>query len=185
METLCISNCDLSQSDLDCLPYCLNICELKHLHISDIYLCDLLLEPLGFLLERVGDTLKILELESCCIVDFQFSALLPALSQCSHLREVTFYDNDVSLPFLKQLLHHTALLSQLIYECYPAPLECYDDSGVILTHRLESFCPELLDILRAKRQLHSVSFQTTKCSKCGGCYIYDRNTQCCRFVELL
>nr|BAB91151.3 oogenesin [Mus musculus] len=185
LETLCISNCDLSQSDLDCLPYCLNICELKHLHISDIYLCDLLLEPLGFLLERVGDTLKTLELDSCCIVDFQFSALLPALSQCSHLREVTFYDNDVSLPFLKQLLHHTALLSQLIYECYPAPLECYDDSGVILTHRLESFCPELLDILRAKRQLHSVSFQTTKCSKCGGCYIYDRHTQCCRFVELL
>lgn len=100
METLCISNCDLSQSDLDCLPYCLNICELKHLHISDIYLCDLLLEPLGFLLERVGDTLKTLELDSCCIVDFQFSALLPALSQCSHLREVDFYDN-VFLLFLK------------------------------------------------------------------------------------
>lgn len=184
LETLCISNCELSQSDLDYLPYCLNISELKHLQFSDIRLCDLFLEPLGFLLERVRDTLQTLELESCFIEDSQLNALLPALSQCSHLTDVNFYDNNVSLSFLKQLLHHTANLSQLTQEEYPAPQECYDDSGVILTYQLENFCPELLDILRAKRQPNRVVFETTHCSKCGGSYVYDLENQCCIFVEL-
>ena len=100
LETLCLRYCFLSQTDLDYLPHCLNICKLKHLSLSYIYLFNLFLEPLGILLERVRDTLQTLELESCGIDDSQFSALLPALSQCSHLREVDFYDN-VFLLFLK------------------------------------------------------------------------------------
>ena len=55
-------------------------------------------------------------MESCCLEDSQLNALLPALSECSQLREVDFYDNNVSLPLLEQLLHHTAKLSHLTHE---------------------------------------------------------------------
>ena len=173
LKKFCLSNCELTQSDLDYLPYCLNIFELEKLHLNDIYLHDLFLAPVVFLLERVRDTLQTLDLESCCLEDSHFSVLMPALSQCSHLRVVDFYDNNVSLPILKQILHHTAQLCKLTFERYPAPLECYDENGVILSYRFKNFCPELLAILRAKRQPEEVIFETTTCSKCGGSYMYD------------
>ena len=185
LKTLCISFCDFLQSDLDYLPYCLNIFELRQLHLKDIYLKDLFLAPLGFLLERVRDTLQTLDLESCCLEDSHFSVLMPALSQCSHLRVVNLYDNNFSLPILKQILHRTAQLSQLTYERYPAPLECYDESGIILPYRFKFFCLELLDILRAKRQPKEVIFQTTPCSKCDGFYIYNLENKLSFHVEPL
>ncbi|XP_034357871.1 oogenesin-3-like [Arvicanthis niloticus] len=180
LESLIITECDLSQSDLDCLPYCLNIFELRYLTLASINLCDLLLEPLGFFLERVGHTLENLELESCGIQDSQLNTLLPALSQCSQLRVVSFNDNEFSLLFLKELLHHTAQLSQLEREVCPAPLECYD-RGIVLSHRLENLCPELLDILTAKRMPMEVTFETIECSNCGGFYTYDLETESCHF----
>ncbi|XP_028640044.1 oogenesin-3-like [Grammomys surdaster] len=180
LDSLSITDCNLSQSDLDFLPYCLNIFELKSLKIAYIDLFYFHLEPLRFFIERVGHSLECLELESCGIQDSQINNLLPAISQCFHLRAVSFCDNDFSLLFLKELLYHTAQLSQLESERYPAPLECYE-SGVIRSHRLENFCPDLLDILRAKRKPNEVTFETTKCSKCGGFYIYDLETQSCVF----
>lgn len=181
METLCITNCQLSQSDLDYLPYCLNIFELKCLSLINTNLTYSFLEPLGFLLERVRHTLECLELKSCGMEESHFNTLLPALSQCSHLTDVNFYDNNFSLLSLKQLLHHTGKLSQLTNEVYPAPLECYDNRGVILTNRLKNFGPELLNIVRAKRQPKKVAFATMPCFRCDGHYVYDLETQCCHF----
>ncbi|XP_034359363.1 oogenesin-1-like [Arvicanthis niloticus] len=183
LKTLSITGCFLLHLDLDYLPYCLNISELKYLNLTGTYLYHLDPDSLGFLLEKVKDTLESLELELCLMEDSHFSAILPALSQCSHLTKVNFYSNELSLPFLKQLLHHTAQLSQLTYEVYPAPLECYDDSGVILSHRLEKFCPELLDIIRAKRQPKRVTFATIQCSNCSGSYVYDLETQHCLYQK--
>ena len=160
LQTLWIRRCYLSQSDLDFLPYCLNIFELKCLHLVDIPLCHLLLEPLGCLLERVRNTLECLHLKSCGMGKSQFDALLPALKQCSHLTELNFYDNELSLLLLKKVLHHTAKLSQLTDELYPAPLDCYENRNVIRSDILEKFCPELLDILRAKRNPKRVTFAT-------------------------
>ena len=177
LVSFCISNCELSQSDLDYLPYCLNIFELKCLYIINIHLQYLCLEPLGFLLESVRHTLGCLALKSCNMGEPHFKSLLPALSQCFHLTDVNFQENELSLLFLKQLLQHTSKLTQLSYELYPAPLECYDDRGLILSHRLEQFCPELLDILRAKRQPKDIAFVTNPCSKCGRYYVYDPKTQ--------
>ncbi|XP_034359212.1 oogenesin-3-like [Arvicanthis niloticus] len=180
LESLIITNCNLSQADLDCLPYCLNIVELKSLKLASINLCNLLLESLVFFLEKVGHTLENLELNSCGIQDSQLKTLLPALSQCSQLRVVSFNDNEFSLLFLKELLHHTAQLNQLEIEIYPAPLECYD-RGIVLSDRLENLCPELLEILIAKRMPNEVTFETIQCSKCGGFYIYDLETERCHF----
>ncbi|EDL81050.1 similar to Hypothetical protein DJ1198H6.2 (predicted), partial [Rattus norvegicus] len=93
LEVLNITNCHLSQSDLDYLPYCPNIFELKCLKLINIKLCYLVLEPLGFLLERLKHTLECLELRCCDMGESQFKTLLPALSQCSHLKEVNFWEN--------------------------------------------------------------------------------------------
>ncbi|XP_034359381.1 oogenesin-1-like [Arvicanthis niloticus] len=185
LKILSITGCFLLQLDFDYLHYCLNISELKYLNLTATYLFHIDPDSLGFLLEKVKDTLESLELEFCMMEESHFSAILPALSQCSHLTKVNFYNNELSLPFLKQLLHHTAQLSQLTYEVYPAPLECYDDSGVILSHRLEKFCPELLDIIRAKRQPTRVIFATNQCSNCSGSYVYDLETQHCLYQKEL
>uniref|UniRef100_D4AD50 Oogenesin 3 n=2 Tax=Rattus norvegicus TaxID=10116 RepID=D4AD50_RAT len=163
LKALCIINCDLSQSDLDYLPYCLNIFELKCLSLINTNLTYSFLEPLGFLLERVRHTLECLELKSCGMEESHFNTLLPALSQCSHLTEINFWENELSLLSLKQLLRHTAALSRLTDEVYPAPLECYDSRDVVLTQSLKSFCPELLDILKAKRQPKKVTIATAQC----------------------
>ncbi|XP_076419755.1 oogenesin-1-like [Peromyscus maniculatus bairdii] len=129
LETLSITYCHLSQADLDHLPQCLNLSELRHLHLNSVFL-DEWLGPLGLLLERVKATLQDLELEKCWLEDSQFRMLLPALSQCSQLTKVSFIDNNLSLPLLMQLLHNIAKLSKLTQELYPAPLECYDHRGL-------------------------------------------------------
>ena len=179
-----MNRCQLSKSDFKHMSDCQRLYQLKHLQFHGVEFPKSGFKSLQILLKNVSETLQTLKFEHCKMNDSQLKVLLPALSQCSQLTMVNFCDNDFSNLVLKDLLKCMANLSKLCVEQYPAPLECYDDSGVILTHRLESFCPEL-DILRAKRQLHSVSFQTTKCSKCGGCYIYDQETQCCHFVKLL
>ncbi|XP_034359740.1 oogenesin-1-like [Arvicanthis niloticus] len=158
LETLCLTYCNLSQTDLNYLPHCLNSCKLKYLNLSSIYLYTLSLEPLGVLLERVKDTLQSLELQSCGMTDRHFGALLPGLSQCSHLTKINFCENELSLPVLKQLLEHTAKLRLLSQTQYPAPRECYDNMRRVITQRLENFGPELLDILDQKTAQESHLF---------------------------
>ncbi|XP_057617206.1 oogenesin-1-like, partial [Chionomys nivalis] len=150
LETLSITHCYIIQRDLDYLPRCLNLSSLKHLYLSYTML-DKCIKPLGYLLERVKDTLETLDLAGCRLEDSQFSALMPALSQCSQLLKIDFYRNELSLLVLKQLLHHTAKLNKLTKETYPVPLEYYDGCRV-LVRRFDELGPELLDILRSERQ---------------------------------
>ncbi|KAM7323983.1 hypothetical protein ACRRTK_016288 [Alexandromys fortis] len=171
LETLSITLSYIIQRDLDYLPQCLNISALKHLDLSHTML-DRSIKPLGYLLERVKDTLETLDLAGCRLEDSQFSALMPALSQCSQLLKINLYMNDLSLPVLKQLLHHTAKLTKLTEETYPVPLECYDGCRV-LVNRFDELGPELLDILRSERQLKAVSFQSAICTTCFVRYAYD------------
>ncbi|XP_055479216.1 oogenesin-1-like [Psammomys obesus] len=151
-EALSITYCHLSQSDSDYLPCCPNICELKHLNLSALFICDFFLKPLGLLLERVRHSLQSLRLEWFRMEDPQFSALLPALGQGSQLTNIIICGNTLSLPVLKQLLYHTAKLSQITQELYPAPLEYYNDVSTLLIDRFDQLCPEILDTLRDKRQ---------------------------------
>ena len=159
METLSITGCWFSQSDLGYLSQSLYICELRHLKLSGVELSHLCLKPLAVLFERTTSTLQILELEECGMRDRHFDAIGPALSQCSQLTRVNFYHNYISLLALKNLLHHIAKLSKLTHEMYPAPLEC---RGFVtnLRDRFKQLCPEVLDILRAKRPPTNVFFAT-------------------------
>ncbi|EGW15183.1 PRAME family member 12 [Cricetulus griseus] len=79
--------------------------------------------------------------------DSQFSALLPALSSCYQLTWVSLYDNDISMAVLKGLLYHTANLSQLILELFPAPLECYVMGYAIQEDRFVRLSTDLTNTL--------------------------------------
>lgn len=136
------------------------------------------IKPLGDLLETVKGTLQTLYMFRCGLEDSHFRALMPALSQCSQLLKIDFNWNELSLPVLKQLLHHTAKLNKLTKESYPIPLECYDGCRVLL-HRLDEVGPELLDILRSERQLKAVSFEAVVCPTCWVRFVYDLNGSCC------
>ena len=116
---------------MESFAQCQSLHHLKHLHLAGVILHDLSLVPLGIFLENVANTLKTLELEHCRMTDSQVSAFIPALNKCSQLISVNFCDNDISISVLTNLLHHTANLSQLIMELYPAPLECYETGFVL------------------------------------------------------
>ncbi|CAO2627621.1 PRAME family member 12 [Lemmus lemmus] len=176
MESLSIHVCQLSETDLKYLSWCPKLFQLKHLNLFGVPLFNLSLTHLQFLLEKVADTLQTLELECCRMRDSQFIALLPALSQCSKLNRVNFFDNDISTSLLKDLLHCMANLSMLTEEFYPAPQECYDNMGHNLMDKFANMCPDLLNILRSKRYPQKLTFGTEICYKCFKRCVYDLTT---------
>ncbi|XP_057641433.1 PRAME family member 12-like [Chionomys nivalis] len=166
LENLSITHSQLSQADLNHLPLSLNLHQLTHLNLSGVVLSHFSIEPLCVLLERVAATLKTLELEGCRMKVSQLSALLPALSQCTQLTKIDFHNNDSSMAVLRDLFHHTANLSQLALELYPAPWECYGDEDLVLEDRFARLCSELMDLLRAIRRPGSVCFAAGACFVC-------------------
>ncbi|XP_060234833.1 PRAME family member 12-like [Meriones unguiculatus] len=167
LETLSITSCNLSQSDLNSLSECPKLFQLKHLDLKRVCLMDLDVKPLQILLENVADTLQSLDLESCWMMDSHLQLLISALSKCTQLANVSFYDNDFSMHNLTNLLQHTANLSKMNVEQYPAPLECHDELGYISIERFTQLCAEQIDRLRAIRQPKCISFATLICSRCG------------------
>ncbi|XP_008821932.1 PRAME family member 12-like [Nannospalax galili] len=179
LETLAITHCHLSQSDLNCLSKYPSIYQLKHLNLSGSKIFHLCARPLKVLLERVSATLQTLELDDCRMEDSQIKALLPALSQCSQLTKVNFYGNYISTSVLKNLLQHTASLSQLSLELYPAPFECYDVMGGFLVERFTQLGPELMDTLWAVRKPKIVCFASNVCLKCYERCVYIQDVCLC------
>ncbi|XP_060234819.1 PRAME family member 12-like [Meriones unguiculatus] len=179
LETLSITSCNLSQSDLNSLSECPKLFQLKHLDMKHVGLTSLDLRPLQILLENVADTLQSLDLKACWISDSHLTMLIPALSKCSQLANVSFYDNYFSMHNLRKLLQHTANLSKMNVEQYPAPLECYDELGYISTERFTQLCAEEIDRLRAIRQPKYISFATLICSRCGERSVYGQGLRLC------
>ncbi|XP_077647707.1 PRAME family member 5-like [Urocitellus parryii] len=114
--------------------------QLRHLELRGIKLTDFSLEPLQILLHSTATTLNILDLAACWITDSQLQALLPALSHCSQLVILSIHGNHLSISTLSDLLLHTARLSQLSVELYPAPLESNDAWGTIHSGRYSQPC---------------------------------------------
>jgi hypothetical protein len=106
-----------------CRSSCLSICQLKHLDLRGVPLAFGCPDPLQILPERVADTLKTLGLVDSGFWDPQLIALLPTLSHCSQLTTFSFFENHISISVLRDLLHHTATLSQLSQELNPVFLE--------------------------------------------------------------
>ncbi|KAK7811151.1 hypothetical protein U0070_016091 [Myodes glareolus] len=95
------------------------------------------------------------------------------------LLSVNFYDNDFSINVLKELLHHTANLSQLTKELYPAPKEVYNHLGYINVEQFSQCCAELKNTLIPERQFRSIRFGSNVCYDCGKRYIYELETTLC------
>uniref|UniRef100_A0A452R2C5 PRAME nuclear receptor transcriptional regulator n=1 Tax=Ursus americanus TaxID=9643 RepID=A0A452R2C5_URSAM len=127
LETLSITNCLLSESDLTHLSQHLNVSQLKDLGLSGVSLTNMSPEPLQVLIERASATLQDLDLDECGIMDSQFTDILPALGRCSQLTTFSFCGNPISMAVLENLLRHTIGLSNLSHVLYPAPLESYED----------------------------------------------------------
>ncbi|KAG3283652.1 PRAME family member 12-like [Ictidomys tridecemlineatus] len=153
--------------------------KLRHLELRGIKLTNFSPEPLQILLETVAATLKSLDLETCRITDFQLQALLPALSYCSQLRVLSFHGNRISMSARRDLLPHTARLSQLSIELYPAPLESYDAQGAIHPGRCSQLCAELTAIVRDFRQPKVLVFCTVPCPQCGSMFLYNQSLLHC------
>jgi hypothetical protein len=149
LETLAVTHYTLSESDMRYLSQCPSICQLKHLDLSGVTFILIHSFPRS-LLERLTAILQTLKLKGCKLMDWQISVLLPVLSQCSQLTEVDFVENFFSMDRLKKLLQHTANLTQLTLEKYPAPDEVHDDG--VISDRFVQLCSELIDTLKGVRQ---------------------------------
>ncbi|XP_076419743.1 preferentially expressed antigen in melanoma-like protein 7 [Peromyscus maniculatus bairdii] len=177
LESLSISFCNFSQSDLESFAQW-GHCQLKHLCLRGVNLSDLNFMPLKVFLQSVADTLLTLELEDCRMKDPDLRVLLPVLSQCSLLTSINLYDNEISTNALKDLLYHTANLSQL-NELYPAPKEVYDHSGYVKVVEYSQCCAELKSTHVNVRQLQSVCFGSNPCLDCCERYFYKLETKLC------
>ena len=183
MQTLSITHCLISQTDLDSFSCCHNLFKLKNLEIRGVTLFALDLMPLRGLLGKLAGTLKSLDFQWCSMKDSQLIVLLPALSQCSQLNQINFYSNDFSMAILKDLLQHTATWSKMNVEQYPVPLECYDTLGHVSRERFVELCQELMDTLRAKREPKSISFATNVCQNCGKTCVYGQGARLCSCLQ--
>uniref|UniRef100_A0A8C5ZZ76 PRAME nuclear receptor transcriptional regulator n=1 Tax=Marmota marmota marmota TaxID=9994 RepID=A0A8C5ZZ76_MARMA len=174
LETLSITNCLLSESDLTHLSQCPNISQLKDLGLSGVNLTCVSFEPLQVLLERTSTTLQDLDLDECGIMDSQFTAILPALSHCSQLTTFSFCGNPISMAMLENLLLHTIGLSKLSHVMYPAPLESYEDvEGTLHLGRLAYLHAKLKQMLRDLGRPGMVWFSANPCPHCGDRTFYD------------
>ncbi|KAM4820353.1 PRAME family member 12-like [Thomomys bottae] len=164
LKTLFLTSCPLKQADVRFLSQCPCTRQLIHLRLRSVYMGYFGPEILSALVEQVASTLVLLALEDCDITDFQLSAILPALSQCSQLKVFSFYGNRISMANLYNLLNHTARLGQLRRGLYPAPLESYCPQkwwlGDIDRERFAQVLASLAEIVRDIRPTHEVQIGT-------------------------
>ena len=179
LKTLSSTYSLVSQRELDSFACCQSLFQLKHLELRGVVLLDLDLMPLRGLLMKVAGTLETLDLQGCRMKDSQLNVLLPVFKQCSQISNINFYNNEFSMPFLKDLLQHTANWSKMNVEQYPAPLQCYSELGHVSVERFVQLCQELMYTLRAIRQPKSISFATDNCQKCGKPCVYDQGPIFC------
>ncbi|XP_034358474.1 PRAME family member 12-like [Arvicanthis niloticus] len=185
LESLSMSFCRLSMSDLEHMSKCQSLYQLKQLHFNAVVFSESCFKSLRILLENVSETLQSLQFEHCRMKDSHLKVLLPALSQCSQLNSINFYYNDFSTPVLKDLLQCMANLNNLTVEVYPAPKECYDPLGDVVVERFFQLCPELLQMLMSKRQPQKFMFATATCPHCLGCCVYERVPSPCLCWEVI
>ncbi|XP_014405436.1 PREDICTED: PRAME family member 20 [Myotis brandtii] len=106
---LSIANCQrLTLLDLTHLFQSLNLRQLKSLRLYGASLAGFSPEPLRALLEAVAPTLEDLGLDNCGMADSQVEAILPVLSRCHQLRDVTIPENNFPVATVEKLLRHTA-----------------------------------------------------------------------------
>ncbi|XP_008820091.1 melanoma antigen preferentially expressed in tumors-like [Nannospalax galili] len=125
LEFLSLVFCELSNNDFRFLSQCPQTNNLKLLNVSNnpLYWEDC--GPFQHLLEKNSGTLQHLEMDHCLMTDSTVSVLIPALSQCSQLRLLSFACNPISMNVLMRILQHLTPLMELSHVIYPIPVHCY------------------------------------------------------------
>ncbi|XP_034357798.1 PRAME family member 20-like [Arvicanthis niloticus] len=178
LDDLAVTHCNLSVSEWNHLSEFPCVSQLQHLNLENVRLTGLSPEPLRVLLVKAGPTLVALDLEDCHLEESQLYAILPALSRCSRLTKFSFYGNQISMPAMKDLLHHTARLIHLRLELYPVPQDSYDYSGTPHMQRMQQCCDDLMNLLKTIREPGRVFFGTDRCDQCCNRYIYKKTIMC-------
>nr|XP_004659244.1 melanoma antigen preferentially expressed in tumors-like [Jaculus jaculus] len=126
LDFLNLRFCELSYRDFTFLSQSHQATHLKLLNLSNNPVSWEDSGPLRILLENLSGTLQHLELNHCLIADSTVSALIPALSRCSHLRVFSFASNPITMSMLMRIVQHLTLLMELKYVFYPIPVHCYE-----------------------------------------------------------
>ncbi|XP_073084204.1 leucine-rich repeat-containing protein 14-like [Manis javanica] len=125
LKTLTLSYCGLSSIDVTILSQSSQATHLRQLNLSHNQILSEAHEPFQALLEKASGTLQHLQINNCLLTDSTLSALLPALSDCSCLRVLSFASNPIRMPMLTSVLQHLTSLTELKHVIYPVPLHCY------------------------------------------------------------
>ncbi|XP_055969627.1 melanoma antigen preferentially expressed in tumors-like [Sorex fumeus] len=180
LETLSITNCLISETDLVHLSQSQIVSQLKDLGLSGVNLTCVNPEPLQVLIERASGTLQDLDLDECGIMDAQLTSILPALSRCSQLTTFSFCGNPTSMVVVKDLLRHTIGLSKLSHVLYPTPLESYEDvRGTLDLGRLAQLHAKLKQMMQELGRPGMVWFSANPCPRCGDRTFYDPDPILC------
>uniref|UniRef100_A0A8D1YWN4 Uncharacterized protein n=1 Tax=Sus scrofa TaxID=9823 RepID=A0A8D1YWN4_PIG len=171
LDNLIITNCQLTESDLTHLSQWPHISRLKGLDLSGITLTQFT-PDLQVLLEEVASNLEELNLEQCGIMDSQLEAILPALSRCSQLRTISLCGNLLSMAIMEKLLGHTARLSSLKEEFYPAPRESFSSRGALHLGRLAQLKAQLIEMMRGFGGPRTIWLSSSPCPRWGNKTFY-------------
>ena len=148
LDTLMITRCLLTDSDLTHLSQSQKVSQLKGLNLSGVTMFYSSPELLPALLQKVSTTLQELYLEQCGIRDFHLEFLLPALSLCIQLTSFSLRGNFLSMATMEKLLRHTSGMLSLSRELYTVPQESLSCQGILQPSRLAQCRTELLEILK-------------------------------------
>ena len=167
LDTLAITRCLLTDSDLTHLSQSPKVSQLKGLNLSGVMMTYSSPELLPALLEKVSATLQELYLEQCGIKDFHLEFLLSALSLCIHLTSFSLRGNFFSMATMEKMLQHTSGLPSLSGELYTAPQESFSSQGILQPSRLAQCRTGLLEILKDLGRPRTIWICFTPCPHCG------------------
>ncbi|XP_062940816.1 melanoma antigen preferentially expressed in tumors-like [Cynocephalus volans] len=155
LDALYLSFCGLSNRDITVLSQSPPATHLRLLSLSNNEISWELSESFQTLLASVSGTLQHLEIDNCLITDSTLTAVIPALSRCSHLRVFSFASNPITMRVLTSLLQHLTNLMELKRVIYPVPVHCYEqlrDPGSLNQQKLSEVQAQLKTMLQAVKR---------------------------------
>ncbi|XP_008578268.1 PREDICTED: leucine-rich repeat-containing protein PRAME-like [Galeopterus variegatus] len=155
LDALYLSFCGLSNRDITVLSQSPPATHLRLLSLCNNEISWELSEAFQTLLASVSGTLQHLELDNCLITDSTLTAVIPALSRCSHLRVFSFASNPITMRALTSLLQHLTKLTELKRVIYPVPVHCYErlhDPGSLNQQKLSEVQAQLTAMLQVAKR---------------------------------
>ncbi|XP_008584913.1 PREDICTED: leucine-rich repeat-containing protein PRAME-like [Galeopterus variegatus] len=155
LDALYLSFCGLSNRDITALSQSPAAPHLRLLSLCNNEISWEHSEAFQTLLASVSGTLQHLEIDNCLMTDSTLTAVIPALSHCSHLRVFSFTSNPITMRALTSLLQHLTNLTELKRVIYPVPVHCYErlhDPGSLNRLKLSEVQAQLKAMLQVVKR---------------------------------